>query len=318
MDDRTPSPAAGCSGARALPVQGARYILCDDGVRLRVETEPLANSAVTVVFVHGIGSGLQEFDAQRAGLSDHASMVLYDLRGHGGSDTGPFGEVTLSRLAQDLATVIDETTNPGDRVVLIAHSLGGMVTLSLIAAHPELVGNRVIGVTLISTAAERIAQVATPNPVAVGLVKTHAAHGLLRVAVWCAPALDALKPALTLPGRWWLRHTMFGPHQAPPGLLSAKQHLWAHTPAAVIASTYRSLMSFDRTRALETLGRMPVLLVTGTDDRTIPARRSRRLATQIGATAELLTIDGAGHSVNQTHAPQVNGAIHDLIRRAQA
>lgn len=324
VNDRSPvdgshtPPVAGHPTPVSLQGQGARYVECDDGVRLRVETEPVADSAVTVVFVHGIGSGLREFDEQRAGLSGNASLVLYDLRGHGGSDTGPPGEITVQRFAQDLAAVIDETTGPDERIVLIAHSLGGMITLSLIDARPELVGDRVVAIALISTAAERIARVAVPDPLAAGLVRTHAAHGLLRITAWCAPAIDALKPALTLPGRWWLRRTMFGPQQPPPELLSAKQHLWSRTPAAVIASTYRSLMGFDRTRALKTLGRIPVLFVTGTSDRTIPGRRSKRLALQIGATAALLTVDGAGHSVNQTHADEVNAAIHNLIRRARA
>lgn len=317
VDRPRPSPRTGHSVPPSLPGHSTRDIVCDDGVHLRVEYASRPGSALTVVFVHGIGSGLQEFDEQRTGLSEYASMVSYDLRGHGGSDIGPPGEVTLPRLAQDLATVIEATTDPGQRIVLVAHSLGGMITLSLIDAHPELVGTRVVAVALMSTAVERIAQVATPDAVGLALVKTHAAHGLLRVAAWCAPAIDALKPALSLPGRWWLRYTMFGRDRPAPGLLSAKQRLWAHTPAAVIASTYRSLMDFDRAPALATLGRIPVLLVTGTNDRTIPAQRSKNLATRVGTTAELLTIDGAGHSVNQTHAREVNDAIRDLIRRAQ-
>lgn len=308
-------PGGYSTGNDPLPRMIVRTVQTDDHVRLRVETSHSRDDGVTLIFVHGIASSLQEFDDQRTALSSHANLVLYDQRGHGGSDAGRPGDVTLPRLAQDLASVIAETTAPQDPVILVAHSLGGMVALSLITQEPELVGTKIAGITLISTAAERIPAAATSPAVAAALLRTRAAHGLLNIAAWCAPALDRLKPALTLPGRWWLRYTMFGRPRPPAGLLKAKQTLWAHTPAAVVASAYRSLLTFDSTPALEALRRTSVLLITGTDDRTIPAGRSERLASMVGASATLLTVQGAGHCVNQTNAPAVNEAINDLLAR---
>ena len=59
-------------------------------------------------------------------------VVRPDLAGHGWSRPGA-GELDLPTLADDLAQVVEELDLPADhRLVLLGHSMGGMVTLSLI------------------------------------------------------------------------------------------------------------------------------------------------------------------------------------------
>lgn len=315
-----PNRAGERSQARVEPADAsgdtARTVVCDDGVCLRVETDRIPGNRVTLVFVHGIASSLQEFSDQRVAFSRQVNLVLYDQRGHGGSGCSRGFGVTMSRLAEDLATVVDVTTQQHERVVLVTHSLGGMIALSFIARYQKLVATKIAGIALISTAATRIPEAAMSHPVAGTLVWTHLARVLLHSMAWSAPALDALKPSLSPPGRWWLRYTRFGRDRPPKDLLHAKQALWARTSAAVVASAYTSLLTFDRTEALRILSRIPVLVVTGTDDRTISAKRSRLLTTTIGTSAELLAVPDAGHTVNQTHAPIVNDALRTLIARS--
>ncbi|MCZ2837645.1 alpha/beta fold hydrolase [Modestobacter sp. VKM Ac-2985] len=63
---------------------------------------------------------------------------------------------------------------------------------------------------------------------------------------------------------------------------------------------------------------MPVLVLAGTHDRTIPAHSARRMSAQIGEQAELVMVDGAGHMVNTTHPDAVDAALDDLLDRSQA
>lgn len=290
-------------------------VVCDDGIRLHLEGDRVEGGDLTLVFVHGIASSLQEFREQRTALQGHLNTVFYDHRGHGASDCGETRAVTVPRLAQDLNLVIDHATAHNEPVVLVTHSLGGMIALAFMGRRPELVGTRIVGVALISTTAARIPEVATPHLMAAALVRTHLAHAMLRLVTLCSPLLDALKPFESVPGRWWLRHMMFGRSTPPNHLLNAKQALWSHIPTAVIASAIRSLLTFDRTTSFDVLRQIPVLVVSGGTDRTIPARRSRRLAARIGPTAQLVIVPGAGHSVNQTHADTVNDALQQLLTR---
>ncbi|WP_442929286.1 alpha/beta fold hydrolase [Modestobacter sp. VKM Ac-2978] len=63
---------------------------------------------------------------------------------------------------------------------------------------------------------------------------------------------------------------------------------------------------------------MPVLVLAGTSDRTIPTRSAPRMAAQIGEGAELVLVEDAGHLVNDTHRDIVNAALGALLDRVQA
>ena len=84
-----------------------------------------------VVIAHGIGehSGRYEHVAQRFG-ADGATVYAPDHAGHGHSG-GEFGHIeSVEDLADDLGLVIDmaREENPGLPLVLVGHSLGGLIS----------------------------------------------------------------------------------------------------------------------------------------------------------------------------------------------
>ena len=79
-------------------------------------------------------------------------MVFYDQRSHGRSGRSDDEHATIDQLGDDLRQVIDELV-PDGPVVLVGHSMGGMTIMALAEQHPELFGDRVVGVALISTTA---------------------------------------------------------------------------------------------------------------------------------------------------------------------
>jgi pimeloyl-ACP methyl ester carboxylesterase len=70
-------------------------------------------------------------------------LVLYDLRGHGGSEQPPSG-YTLEDMACDTDALLD-VTGCDEPVVLLGHSFGGLIALRFALLFPE----RVKGIILI-------------------------------------------------------------------------------------------------------------------------------------------------------------------------
>lgn len=74
-----------------------------------------------VVFVHGFGCGLTDWDSQVAHLSARHRTVAVDLRGHGNSP-GPAAECSIERYGADVAELMRALSLPP--AVLVGHSLG--------------------------------------------------------------------------------------------------------------------------------------------------------------------------------------------------
>jgi pimeloyl-ACP methyl ester carboxylesterase len=106
------------------------------GVRLHAlrlgQGEPL------VVFIHGLAlDNLSSFYMSLApGVAKHASVLLYDLRGHGLSEQTPEG-YTGDDMVADLAALLDALVPPSQRVVVLGHSFGGYIALRFAVRHPE-------------------------------------------------------------------------------------------------------------------------------------------------------------------------------------
>ena len=77
------------------------------------------------------------------------AAVTWDLPGHGHSTAVPRSHLTLDLAVESLARVVDET--PGQGLVLVGHSLGGVLTIEYLLQHPETARRRVRGVVLVAT-----------------------------------------------------------------------------------------------------------------------------------------------------------------------
>ncbi len=145
------------SSAIRVPVEGGITLHAEVDEVAPYEAESGAGRAgakqeVTLVFVHGYALNLDCWHFQRAAFRGKRRMVFFDQRSHGRSDRSGREEATIEQLGRDLLTVLDELVPTGP-VVLIGHSMGGMSLVTLADQHPELFGERIVGVALISTTA---------------------------------------------------------------------------------------------------------------------------------------------------------------------
>jgi len=118
-----------------------RTLKTEDGVPLhwRQWSKPgLEPARGTVLLVHGLGEHIGRYEHVAAQLNDWGWHVVgHDQRGHGASG-GPRGDVPdVERLLQDLAQVIDEVRADAvlgaGPLVLLGHSMGGMVAGRFVA-----------------------------------------------------------------------------------------------------------------------------------------------------------------------------------------
>ena len=289
----------------------------DDGVDLHVEIDGDERAPLTVVLSHGFTARLAEWDMQREVLRTRARLVLWDQRGHGRSGWTPLTRATIDRTGQDLARVLDAVVPVGP-VVLAGHSMGGMSVMALARQRPELFRGRIAGVFLLATSAGGLATTGL-----VGLaVRTLRALRLLPLYLELlqalAPALERHRRRGTSLGRWYIRRYLFGRDDADPATVREVQDLLEEIPLPVTMAFYATFLDHDESAALPVLAQVPATVVAATHDRLTPLPHGRRLAERIGPSAELVVVDGAGHSVNITRPQVVDDALLRLADAAVA
>jgi alpha-beta hydrolase superfamily lysophospholipase len=126
-----------------------------DGDNIALQDWPLPEGVTlrgVVLLVHGLGEHAGRYGHVASRLNEWGFAVRgYDQYGHGESDGVRGGLPTTARLMDDLADVIESTRarmEPGLPLILLGHSMGGLVT----ACHVALRGVPVEGLVLSSPA----------------------------------------------------------------------------------------------------------------------------------------------------------------------
>lgn len=290
-------------------------VTADDGVPLHVEQDG-PDAPPTVVFCHGYTQELAVWYYQRQALASDgvARLVFWDQRSHGRSGRGAPESATMDRLGSDLFAVI-EATAPTGPVVLVGHSMGGMTIMALADSHPELFGERVVAVALLSTSAGLLAEVTFGLPAAM-LPVTRRVLPFLTRGMRRRPTVFERGRRLGTDLAYVLsRHFAFGSREVSPSLVEFVETMTAHCPVDVIGEFYDTFTDHDKLAALDVLRGVEVLVVVGSSDLMTPQQHSRAIAEAL-PDAQLLVVEGAGHMVQLERAPLVTLHLRALLRRA--
>jgi alpha-beta hydrolase superfamily lysophospholipase len=116
-----------------------RTIRTRDGLALVRRDWPSADARGTIVIVHGLGEHIGRYGHVAAHLNaSRWSVVGYDQRGHGASP-GERGRIAAhDDLLADLAALVDDVrAEASGPLVLLGHSLGGLVVARFVAGALE-------------------------------------------------------------------------------------------------------------------------------------------------------------------------------------
>ncbi|MBM4381098.1 MAG: alpha/beta hydrolase, partial [Deltaproteobacteria bacterium] len=97
-----------------------------------------------VLLIHGTATDHRTWSIQRLGLRGELELCVYDRRGSGGSPLPPGSDfVDIPGHAADAAVLIREFS-PGQPVLAVGSSFGGVVLLELLRTEPGLVRTAVL------------------------------------------------------------------------------------------------------------------------------------------------------------------------------
>ncbi|KAA0098583.1 alpha/beta hydrolase [Mycolicibacterium sp. P1-18] len=288
-------------------------VTTSDGVPLAVREVGPEDAPLTVVFAHGFTLRMGAFYFQRARLTEQwgsqVRMVFYDQRGHGQSGEAPPESYTVPQLGQDLETVL-AVMAPRGPVVLVGHSMGGMTVLSHARQFPQRYPSRVVGVALISSAAEGVSR----SPL--GEVLKNPVLEAARFAVRYAPktvhrtrgaAKSVIGPVL--------RAASYGDEKVSRSVVAFSERMMHDTPIATLVGFLHALEVHDETAALPVLAKVPTLIVCGDHDLLTPHEYAEAMAAELPK-SELVIVGGAGHLVQLERPEIVDDALVRLVERA--
>ena len=249
-------------------------------------------SGPTVLMLHGIGGGHLAFAPQVETLASSGyRAVAWDMPGYGRS--APIEPYTFKGLAQSCIALIegllagDQPDRPG--VILLGHSMGGMVAQEVVARRPELVQRLILCGT-------------SPS-----FGKPDGDWQREFIAQRTAP-LDAGKSMAELAEV--LVAQMVGPASLPEGVRLAT-HCMSQIPASTYRRALEALVTFDRRANLPRI-QVPTLLVAGQHDRNAPPAVMKKMADAIPRST-YLEMRGVGHLQNLEAPDDFDGLLLNFL-----
>lgn len=107
-----------------------------------------STEGVPLLLVHGFGNEAHIWDDFAPAVAPYYHTLALDQRGHGDSDPDPEARYDVDALVADLEAVADALGL--ERLVLVAHSMGGRAAALFAARHPE----RMAGLVLVDIGPE--------------------------------------------------------------------------------------------------------------------------------------------------------------------
>jgi pimeloyl-ACP methyl ester carboxylesterase len=235
-----------------------------------------SRAAPPLILLHGAAGSRLSWPPNLRRLPGFPVYTL-DLPGHGRSP-GPAPQ-NIPDFAQAVADFLQARALPP--AVLVGHSMGSAIALTLALTHPQ----RVRALILIGGGAR---------------LRVH--PSLLE---WTAQP-ERLEQAIQTLLEWG-----FGP-QCPAPIKTLAAQSMRQTPAATFHADFLACDRFDLRQELPHISQ-PTLLLCGTEDRMTPVRFSEYLAASLPH-ARLILLEGAGHMLMLERPQEVEQAILEFLR----
>jgi len=254
-----------------------------------------------LVLLHGVTLAAEVWAPIMHLARDRFRIIALDVRGHGASVVGDDG-VGRVPAAHDLATVLEELDLTD--VVVMGHSMGGMILGRFCGDYPDVLRARVAGLVFMDTA---VSQLIPPG--------LDLAADRLGAAILAREAAGAASPKPHPDIELLMTRVAFG--AKPSGRAVQITTRLGHD----LADEYRSKLWIDlfATDNRDGLARVtqPATVIVGSRDALTPVWAARRIIDNL-VDGELVVLPGVGHQAMQEAPRAVVAAVEDLVTRIEA
>ncbi|HZV85728.1 MAG TPA: alpha/beta hydrolase [Brevundimonas sp.] len=283
--------------------RGSTTIEGATGEKLHVES---SGRGPALVLTHGWGMDATIWNRLVDRLSGDHRLISWDLPGLGRSGID-HRQFSLETMAADLRRVVAFAREP---VVLVGHSIGGMIIQTLAREHRDLFGSSVKGVVLFNTTHTNPLRTMVLSGLALALQKP-VLEPLFRVMIPLKPLVWLAAWQGYLSGSAHLAHRLgFGP-DVTRAQLEHTTRLSVRNPPDVLARGNLAMFRWDATNALSDLP-CPVLVVGGDVDIVTKCEAGQRIATSTAG--EFVVAPRANHMGFLEQQDAYEAALRGFLR----
>jgi 3-oxoadipate enol-lactonase len=271
-----------------LPLQSSTGLQARmrDGTAIRY-TLTGSGSGPRIALIHSLAMDRQFWNPVVDRLKVSATLLVYDCRGHGGSDK-PAGPYTVELFADDLYDLLNQIGWAS--AIVAGASMGGSVALGFAAKYPRQVAG-------------------------LGLFDTTAWYGPDAPKNWEERAVKAKQDGLAgLVG--FQRTRWFGDafREQHPDIVEASIATFLRNDVAAYAETCRMLGNFDLRPELKKIA-VPTVVAVGEEDYATPPAMASDLHAGIG-NSTLTIIEGGRHLTPLEKPDAIAAQLDALLKRA--
>lgn len=237
-----------------------------------------------IVLIHAFPTDQRLWEPQRKGLKHNFRVITVDLWGFGESEQTDGQLITMTEYADEVRQLLDQLHL--EKAIIGGESMGGYIALAFLEYYPE----KVNGLILSNTQSLADSEETKKNREASAIdVLANGTNKLIEGFI-----SKALSPQ--------------APEQMKVLLRSITE---VQTPMG-IASALRGMSSRHDTSNLLNISTVPVLIITGEQDKVITPQRSSDMH-ELAKNSKLVSIADAGHLSNLEQPEQWNRAVIDFF-----
>ena len=245
----------------------------------------------TLVFTHGWGADRRDWRYAIRDLPPGLHVVAWDLPGLGESSAPPANDFSMSTLAKDLDSVVSSL---GDRpVILVGHSIGGMLNLEYARQFPQKLGTSVRGLVQANTTFTNPIET-KKNAELSKKLQEPLFEPLLHLVAWTSPVARALGWLAYQSGlaHLQLAAQSFAGEQTWEQLDEMARYAYRSSPG-VVSRGVLAMLNWDASDVLPRIP-IPTLIISGNEDVTTLPRASDRMAREIRS-SQRIAVSQAAH-----------------------
>jgi len=294
----------------AMLQRTAQQVRCAGDTNLHVETVGPVDAPV-LLFTHGWGMDNTEWYYAKRDLSNRFRLIFWDLPGLGESTEPQDRDFSLDRLAQDLRSVI--ATANGKPVILVGHSIGGMINLTFCRLFPDQLGRQVVGIIQVDTSYTNPVRTTENSSLSLALQKP-VAEPILHAMIGLSPLVRLMNWLSYENGSSYLMNAKSAFAGAESrGQVDLVSRLQAKASPAVVARGTLAMFHWDATPVLPRIP-VPVLLLVGRQDTTTLPEASRHMKEAIPG-AKIIEIERAAHYSLLEQNQSIDSAIAEFAQK---